>query len=265
MSSMAQAAWLTTPHLLRTRVMHKRTRPREHGFNYNVYYLSLPMQDTPPAMRGIFSVDRFNLLSFLQRDHGLRDGSDSADWAKQTLARFGQGADVAHLVLITMPRVLGYVFNPVSFWLGFNAQGALRSAIAEVNNTFGETHSYVLAKGDGSEIGPEDWITTSKDFHVSPFFAVEGSYRFRIVPQADKIGIFIDHYGADGELLLLTAMHGPLVPMTRTQLWRAFLSIPLVTVKVIALIHFEAFRLIFKKIRYRAKPIQKEPKVTSWS
>lgn len=259
------ATWQDAPHLMRARVMHKRTRPREHGFNYHVYYLSLPMQGQATVSRGIFSVNRFNLLSFLQRDHGARDGNDSATWARSMFERYGLAPQVARTVLITMPRILGYVFNPVSFWLGFNAQGALVAAIAEVNNTFHETHSYVLAKSDHSPIGPDDWITTSKDFHVSPFLAVEGSYRFRFALRDEKIGIFIDHYGEDGALTLLTSMVGPMVPMTQANLWRAFLGIPLVTIKVIALIHYEAIRLMLKKIRYRNKPPQQPHKVTPWS
>lgn len=246
---------------MRADVMHKRLLPREHGFNYRVYYMALPIEQVEQVAQGIFSVDRFNLLSYYQRDHGAREGN-AAKWARDLLEKFGKSHQVTHLVLVTLPRIVGYVFNPVSFWLGFNAEGELRAAIAEVNNTFKETHSYVLTKADGSAIGSDDWLTTSKDFHVSPFLPVEGSYRFRIAPRADKLGIWIDHYDANGDLTLLTSLIGKMQPLNRAALWKAFFAIPLVTLKVIGLIHFEALRLVAKKIKYINKPPQKEHRVT---
>lgn len=257
--------WLTSPHLMRAHVMHKRLLPRVHGFNYKVYYLALPIETIAQAGRGILSIEARNLLSFYHKDHGARDGSDSGAWARELLQRFNHHEGVSHIVLISLPRILGYVFNPVSFWLGFNTQGQLMAAIAEVNNTFKESHSYVLAMPGGAPIGPDDWITTSKDFHVSPFLPVEGSYKFRFAPKDDKLGIWIDHYNAEGELTLLTALTGSMQPVTRASLWKAFFAIPLVTIKVIGLIHFEALRLMAKKIKYRVKPPQKEHKVTKWS
>lgn len=255
-------SWLSTPHLMRADVMHKRLLPREHGFNYRVYYMALPIEHLTHAKIGIFSYDRFNLLSFYERDHGARDGGNIAQWARALLNKFEVNDGVTHLVLVTLPRTMGYVFNPVSFWLGFNAQGDLLAAIAEVNNTFKETHSYVLSKQDGSPITSDDWLTTSKDFHVSPFLPVEGSYRFRFAVREEKLGLWIDHYNAQGELTLLTSLVGRMEPLTRRALWRAFFAVPLVTLKVIGLIHFEAIRLTIKKIRYINKPPQKEHRVT---
>ncbi len=254
--------WLTTAHLMRADVMHKRTIPRVHAFNYKVYYLALPIEHLKQGRYGILSYDRFNLLSFFQRDHGARDGKNAAQWARELLHKFDVNDGVTHLVLVTLPRTLGYVFNPVSFWLGFNEQGDLLAAIAEVNNTFKETHSYVLSKKDGSFITSDDWLTTSKDFHVSPFLPVEGSYQFRFAVRDRKLGVWIDHYNANGELTLLTSLIGTMQPVTRRALWQAFWAIPLVTLKVIGLIHFEAIRLIAKKIRYINKPKQKEHRVT---
>lgn len=254
--------WLTTPQLMHADVMHKRTLPRVHAFNYKVYYLALPIEHLKQGKFGILSFDRFNLLSFYQRDHGERDGTNAAQWARGLLQKFDNNDGVTHLVLVTLPRTLGYIFNPVSFWLGFNAKGDLLAAIAEVNNTFKETHSYVLSKQDGSFITSDDWMMTSKDFHVSPFLPVEGSYQFRFAVREAKLGIWIDHYNANGELTLLTSLIGNMEPMTRRALWKAFWAIPLVTLKVIGLIHFEAFRLLFKKIRYINKPSQKTHRVT---
>lgn len=247
---------------MRADVMHKRLLPREHGFNYRVYYMAFPIEQVEQTARGIFCVDRFNLLSFYHRDHGDRSGRHSAIWARQVLQQFNKDEGIAHLVLVTLPRTLGYVFNPVSFWLALDAQGNLRAAIAEVNNTFKETHSYVLFKTDGSPIGSDDWLTTSKDFHVSPFLPVEGSYKFRFALRENKLGIWIDHANANGELTLLTSLVGRMEPMTRLALWKAFFAVPLVTLKVIGLIHFEALRLVAKKIRYINKPAQREHRLT---
>lgn len=255
-------SWLDTPQLMHADVMHKRTLPRVHAFNYRVYYLSLPIEHMQNVAKGIFSINRFNLLAYYNRDHGARDDTDAAAWARNILAKFGHADDVTHLVLVGLPRVLGYVFNPVSFWLGFNAQGDLRAAIAEVNNTFKETHSYVLTKTDGSAITGDDWLATSKDFHVSPFLPVEGTYRFRINARENKLGVWIDHYNGNGELMLLTSLVGRMQPMTRLALWKAFLAIPLVTLKVIGLIHYEAIRLTIKKIKYINKPPQREHRIT---
>ena len=254
--------WLNAPHVMRADVMHKRTLPRVHAFNYRVYYLSLPIEHLHGVAKGIFSIDRFNLLAYHNRDHGARDETNAAVWAREILAKFGHADDVTHLVLVALPRMVGYVFNPVSFWLGFNAAGDLRAAIAEVNNTYKETHSYVLTKTDGSHIGADDWLVTSKDFHVSPFLPVEGSYRFRINAREDKLGVWIDHYNAQGELTLLTSLVGRMQPMTRSTLWKSFFAVPLVTIKVIGLIHYEAIRLIAKKIKYINKPPQKEHRIT---
>ncbi len=120
----------------------------------------------------------------------------------------------------------------------------------------------MLSKQDGSFITSDDWLTTSKDFHVSPFLPVEGSYRFRFAVREEKLGVWIDHYNAQGELTLLTSLVGRMEPLTRRALWRAFIAVPLVTLKVIGLIHFEAIRLTLKKIRYINKPPQKEHRVT---
>jgi DUF1365 family protein len=251
---MSNLGWLATPHLLKAKVFHKRTMPRENAFTYHVYYLAAPTAQIESLENALMGVNRFNLFSFMHRDHGYRDGRDSRLWAHAALARFDIDASTHRMVLITMPRVLGHVFNPVSFWLVLSPQDDLIAVIAEVNNTFKETHSYVLAHRDGRPITAEDWLESEKSFHVSPFLKVEGTYRFRFALSENGCGIWIDHLTPAGEPLLYTSLIGKAEPYSLLALLKAFVHIPFVTLKVIFLIHLQAFKLMGKKIRYIVKP-----------
>lgn len=251
---MSKLAWLAAPHLLKAKVFHKRTMPRENAFMYHVYYLATPTAQIESLENALMGVNRFNLFSFMHRDHGHRDARDSRDWAREALARFGVDASAHRMVLITMPRVLGHVFNPVSFWLVLNPQDELMAVIAEVNNTFKETHSYVLSHRDGRAIAAEDWLESEKAFHVSPFLKVEGTYRYRFALSESGCGIWIDHLTPTGEPLLYTSLIGKAEPYSLLALIKAFVQIPFVTLKVIFLIHVQAFKLMGKKIRYIVKP-----------
>jgi DUF1365 family protein len=149
--------------------------------------------------------------------------------------------------------VLGYVFNPVSFWFCLNRVGALVCVLSEVRNTFGERHCYLSFHDDGRAITPDEWLTSRKVFHVSPFMQVDGHYEFRFAYGEEKIGVWINHHDAQG-LLLTTSLTGKRRPLTDAALLRCFFSYPMVTLKVIGLIHYQALRLIRKGIRYNRKP-----------
>lgn len=247
-----------TPRLFHARVMHKRLSPRENAFTYSIYYLAIPLD----RIDGLpLSVDRPGLLSFYRRDHAARDGGDLKEWIQPMLRDHGIAAD-GGIMLVAMPRVLGYVFNPVSFWLCLDRDGALRAVLCEVNNTFGETHSYLCAHPDGRAIIGDEWLWGEKFFHVSPFLKREGRYRFRFRLAGEALGIWIDHYTESGEQQLLTALTGTLEPMTREGLRRAFWRYPLVTLKSIALIHWQAVKLLAKGIRYIPKPLQQDARIT---
>jgi DUF1365 family protein len=241
-----------TPRLFLGKVMHKRLFPRVNAFTYGMYYLFFPLSATG---RLPLPVDRRGLLSFYRKDHGARDGSELAGWIRPVLAEHGF-ADIGEIVLMTLPRVLGYVFNPVSFWLCFDREGSLRTVLCEVNNTFGETHSYLCLRPDRGVLTGEDMLHGEKLFHVSPFLPREGHYRFRFNIQDDAVGIWIDHYAADGRLQLVTALTGRLVPMTKQSLRAAFWRYPLITVKAILLIHWQAVKLLTKGIKYVPRPLQ---------
>ncbi len=247
------------PQLLTAKVMHKRLFPRVNAFTYGIYYYALPLSalDVLPVPR-----NRFGLASFYDRDHGARDGGSLESWARSLLGHYGVMAADGEIVLIAMPRILGYVFNPVSFWLCHDRAGGLRAVICEVNNTFGETHSYICAHDDGRIIGHEDWLAAVKLFHVSPFLEREGSYRFRFDSRADAFAVWIDFYDADGNKKLLTALTGKLSPLTPESARNAFWRHPLVTFKAIALIHWQAVKLLAKGIRHIRKPVQLQDKTS---
>ena len=234
-------------------VAHARLRPKENSFHYHVYYLCFPLSRLA-ALKSLrlLGIDAFNLFSLNARDHDVPiDGYEP--WIREVLAQHGvKGAD-GEVVLLTLPRVLGYVFNPVSFWFCLNKAGELVCVLSEVRNTFGEKHCYLSYHDDGRAISKDDWITAQKIFHVSPFIPIEGHYEFRFAYGEEKIGVWINHHDNDG-LLLTTSLVGKRQPLTDAALFRCFWRYPLVTLKVIGLIHFQALKLIRKGIVYRRKP-----------
>lgn len=228
---------------------HGRRGDATNAFRYHVDYLLLdPETAIGPAL---FSRDRANLVALHARDHGGPPGQGrGAPWAREVLAAHGLPAP-HRLLLLAQPRVLGHVFNPVSFWLGFDATGALSSAIAEVTNTYGDRHSYLCAHPDGAPIQPTDRLTATKVFHVSPFQPVQGSYRFRFDLRPDRIGIWIDLDTGHGGLT--TNLVGPRKPLTNAAILRACLRRPLGSRRVLALIHWQALKLWWKGVPFRSR------------
>ena len=156
-------------------------------------------------------------------------------------------------------RVLGFVFNPVSFWYCHNRSGDLMAVLAEVNNTFGERHNYLLAHPDGRRIRDGEVLVRRKVFHVSPFMAVAGYYRFLFYARAESdqkpewSQVFIDHGDEHGDLLH-TALSGKAMPLTSGVLLRAFIHYPLLTLGVVYRIHWQALRLWLMHVPYFSKP-----------
>jgi DUF1365 family protein len=243
-------------------VRHQRLRPAANRFQYGVYFLRLPLRAmqarSPNTASGnfLFARNRFGLLSFHDQDHG--DGRQPLlSWIDGILA--GQGIDDAdgEVWLQAFPRVLGYVFNPVSFWFCHRADGALRAILCEVRNTFGEKHCYLLDTGAAMPYGVE--LRATKIFHVSPFCAIEGGYRFRFMRaaavdgQPERTVARIDHDDNTGPLLL-TSINGSAGPLSAPQILRAFFGYPLMTFGVVAKIHFQALRLWIKHVPFFRKP-----------
>ncbi|HEX3139614.1 MAG TPA: DUF1365 domain-containing protein [Rhizobacter sp.] len=237
------------------RIWHRRLRPVVHEFGYASYFMLLPMRALREQPSGALRRNRFGALSFHDRDHG--DGrADALAWLDELLA--GEGVHDAHgeVWLHTFPRVLGYVFKPVSFWYAHRADGSLAAVVAEVNNTFGERHCYLLS---GPALRWGSTVEARKVFHVSPFCAVDGSYRFRFSmtePSPAPGGLtaaHIDHHDADGPLLQ-TSVHGRLEALTPKTARRALWGSPLMSFGVIARIHWQALQLVCKRVPFHRQP-----------
>jgi len=250
------------------RVMHKRLRPVEHQFSYSTFFLRVPLSSLDRISNRFFSVNRFNLLSLHARDYGPRDGSDLATWAHALLASEGISEANGEIVLQTYPRLFGYAFNPITIWYCFDQHGALRAAICEVSNTFGESHHYLVTHNDNRAIQHNDWLTARKVFHVSPFCEVRGFYRFRFEQTFNVVGARafaqIDFFdgSADTDKLIVTTLNGTPHPLTAWRVVNTIFTYPLMTIGVVARIHWQAFKLWRKNLPFFAKPVPPSAKVT---
>jgi len=230
-------------------VRHLRLRPTTHDFDYCTYFLLLPLRRLRDRPDAALARNRFGLIAFHDRDHG--DGRvDCLEWLDEQLAAAGIRDADGEIWLQTYPRVLGYVFKPVSFWYCHRRDGSLAAIVAEVNNTFGERHSYLLS----GDIGFGREMRAKKVLHVSPFCHVEGQYRFRFGRTHDRIVARVEHDDAQGPLLI-TSVSGDLAPATQARQWRAFFGQPLMTFFVIARIHWQALRLFIKRVPFVKKPL----------
>jgi uncharacterized protein len=243
-----------TPRLYFGTVMHRRLRPTENSFRYPVFFLSVPLTCAESLENRWFSVNRWNVFSLRYADYGARDGSDPLAWAHEVLESNGLGCADGEIWLQTFPRVLGYVFNPVSFYFCRDRAGALRAVLCEVNNTFGERHHYLLAHPDARPIGPQDTLQASKAFHVSPFARVAGGYRFRFRTQGASTLARIEYFDAGGDLLH-TSISGEAAAYGPQALARAFVRYPWMTLGVILRIHYQALRLWLKRVPFFRKPV----------
>ena len=239
-------------------VVHRRSRPRENAFRYKVAYLCLSLDSLEGAAGRWLKLDRPGLVSFRRADHGGRDGSDLRAWLRGILTKSGlDGVCDGEIVLMTMPRILGYAFNPVSFWFCRDRAGDLRAVLCEVNNTFGETHCYLVHHADHRVLQADEWLDGRKVFHVSPFLPVDGNYRFRFrldrPLQGRIVHVDVNYHDADG-LMLATAVGGRLEPLMDRTVLRRFLGNPTMTLGVVARIHWQALKLWRKRARFYRKP-----------
>lgn len=241
-------------------VRHTRHRPQRNAFAYPTYFLMLPMRSLRAHGQDALARNRRAALSFHDADHG--DGrADSLEWLETVLHQNGIHDALGEVWLHTYPRVFGYAFKPVSFWFCHRADGALAAIVAEVNNTFGERHCYLLADPAGAPLKSGAELRAAKVFHVSPFCSVEGGYRFRFVTTAERALARIDHDDAEGPLLL-TSLSGRFAPVAGRSLARALLGHPLFTFGVIARIHWHALRLWLRRVPFHRKPEPPRPIVT---
>jgi uncharacterized protein len=245
-------------------VRHTRLRPRRHAFAYNTFFLMLPMTrlGDSNALGGL-AVNRPAAISFHDRDHGDGRGPEHGGalaWMRETLLSEGIDDVDGEIWLHTYPRMLGYTFKPVSFWYCHRANGSLRAVVAEVNNTFGERHCYLL---DAPRYGAE--LQAKKSLHVSPFCQVEGQYRFRFMRTtqgaSERTVVRVDHDNHDGPLIQ-TSVSGTLERITPAALRRAMCRYPAMTLMVVARIHWQALQLWLKRTAFVRKPPAPERLVT---
>lgn len=233
------------------RTVHRRFAPRPHRFSYGVFQLLVDIDRLDEAFAGLklIRLGRLGLFSFDARDHGARDGTDLREWVAARLADAGIAASAKRIRLLTFPRMLGFVFNPLSIFFVHGADDRMEAVIYEVNNTFGQTHAYV-APASG---GPDERQTVEKAFYVSPFFRVEGDYRFRISAPDDQFKIVIVKE-AGGLRDFVASQTARRRPLTDAHLLRLSLTMPLMTLGVVAAIHWEALRLWIKGAPFGARP-----------
>ena len=246
-------------------VRHTRWRPVQHAFAYPAFFWLLPLRRLRARPEPALSRNRFGWASFHDADHG--DGrADCLAWFDELLAREGIAGADGEVWLHCLPRMLGHAFKPVRFWYAHRADGALAAIVAEVNNTFGERHCYLLA-GPGLGWGRE--LQARKVFHVSPFCRAEGRYRFRFL-RTDLSGgaaeprtvVRVEHDDDQG-LLLSTSVSGRLQPLTRRGLRSVLWRMPLQSLSVVSRIHWQALRLWWRGVPFFRKPAPPAPAVTA--
>ena len=251
-------ARLTWPEHLAGYTTHARRGAIRNAFKYGVDYVLIDPQSTEAP--SLFSRNQRNLARVDDIDHGgAPQKGRGLPWAEEVFARAGLDTANIQILLLTQPKILGYVFNPVSFWLAFEGD-ALRAVIAEVTNTFGDRHSYLCANPEFAPITSRCQIEARKIFHVSPFQEIAGYYRFTFDIRPERIAIRIAHEnGAEGVIATLV---GDRKPLSNRGLLLALLRRPVGAMRVIALIHWQALWLKLKGAPYRRRPTPPEQEVS---
>ncbi len=240
-------------------VIHTRFKPKKHNFKYKVFSLLIDLDEISQLDNNLnfFSYNKFNLISFFDIDHGNRDGSNVKEWVKENLIKKNIKFQNIRVEILCYPRIFGYVFNPLSVLYIYNENNELISIFYEVKNTFGEQHTYIFETKDQTLIKNK----CNKKFYVSPFIDMECEYNFSVTKPGDSISVVINQYDKEGKLLF-ASQDGKSQDLTTKNLILNYLKHPLMTFKVIVAIHYEAFKLWFKKVKLVKKKIKILNKVT---
>ncbi len=240
-------------------VIHTRFKPKKHYFKYKVFSLLIDLDEINKINNNLnfFSYNKFNLISFFDKDHGNRDGSNVKEWVKENLIKKNIKFQNIRVEILCYPRILGYVFNPLSILYVYNEKDALISIFYEVKNTFGEQHTYIFETQDQKIIKNK----CDKKFYVSPFIDMECEYNFSVTKPGDSISVIINQNDKEGKLLF-ASQDGKSQDLTSKNLLLNYLRHPLMTFKVIVAIHYEAFKLWFKKVKLVKKKIKILNKIT---
>ena len=232
-------------------VTHSRLEPLEHRFRYRVFYGLFDidrLEELSQSLR-LFSLRRFNLFGFNPADYGPADGSPLRPWVEQAMSDAGVSVENGKILLLTFPRVLGHVFNPLSIWYCYGPDQTLKGVIYEVRNTFGDRHSYVVPVGEDRKLSHR----FDKRLHVSPFNEMDQTYEFSITEPGRGLSVSIDQ-SERGSRVLRAGMALTRLPMTDSNLLRMFVTHPLVTIKVVCAIHWEALKLWAKGAVFHRRP-----------
>jgi uncharacterized protein len=242
---------MNSARLLTGRVMHERLRPVRHRFDYPVCFVSCDIARFDELPRAWFGIDRIRLLGLSTRDYGPRDGRALEPWMRARLAEADIPAD-GEIRLLTIPRVFGYAFNPVSFWFCHDRAGALRALYADVRNTFGAHRGYLLSAPGHAPIDARTTLVCRKTLHVSPFCDVTGEYAFRVRRQGERLSVSIDYRDDEG-LLIRTAIGLRARPLTFSHACRTLMSQPMLAAGVIVRIHWQALKLWLKRVPFHGE------------
>ena len=241
-------------------VIHKRFKPKVHYFKYKVFSLLIDLSELETLDRKVnfFSFNKFNLISFHEKDHGERNGSSLKLWVHRNLEKNNILTKDIKIKILCYPRIFGFVFNPLSVFYIYNLKDQLISIMYEVKNTFGEQHTYIFKVTKDSNLIQNN---CSKKFHVSPFIEMNCTYFFRLLKPGNKISVVIDQYDSEDKILY-ASQDGFRSDFNTKHLIISYLKHPIMTFKIILAIHFEAFKLWGKGIRFIKRKIKIKNNIT---
>ena len=235
-------------------VIHNRFKPKKHFFKYNVFSLFLDLDEINELDQKIlfFSYNKFNILSFFDKDHGYRDGSSIKDWLIHVLKKKNISTISIKIKILCYPRIFGYVFNPLSIFFIYDKDSNPIAILYEVKNTFGEQHTYVFK----IDIKNKQILNNcKKKFYVSPFMDLESKYFFKVLIPNERLSVIIDQRDKEGKLLF-ASQDGERVKLSSKNLLISYLKHPLMTLKIISAIHYEALKLWIKGIKLVKKNLK---------
>ena len=235
-------------------VIHKRFKPKKHFFKYNVFSLFLDLDEINELDQKIlfFSYNKFNILSFFDKDHGYRDGSSIKDWLIHVLQKKNISTINIKIKILCYPRIFGYVFNPLSIFFIYDADSNPIAILYEVKNTFGEQHTYVFKIDIKNK---QIFNNCKKKFYVSHFMDLESKYFFKVLIPNERLSVIIDQRDKEGKLLF-ASQDGERVKLSSKNLLISYLKHPLMTLKIISAIHYEALKLWMKGIKLVKKNLK---------